>query len=64
MKQKILHKLGAFILVAAVLLGVGTLGSSTAQARRHRGVVIVPRVNFAAGPHYRNWRHHRHYRHW
>ena len=64
MKEKILHRLGAFILVAVVLFGVGALGDSTVQARHHHRVVIVPRVYIGPGPYYRDWRHHWHYRGW
>ena len=62
MRAKILHKVGALMLMAVVFSGVAMMGMGTAQA--HKRVVIVPRVNIGARHHHRHWRHHRHYRRW
>jgi hypothetical protein len=62
MRVKLLHKLGALILTAAVFSGVAMLGTSTAQARK--GVVVVPRVYIGNHHHHRHWRHHRHHGRW
>jgi len=59
MREKIIHKLGAFILAAVMLFGVGILGSSTAQARWHGRRGFAPRVYVGPGPYYRHW-HRRH----
>jgi len=64
MRKNILNRLGALILAVVMLSGVGMLASSTAQARSHRGVVIVPRVYIGPGSYNRNWHHHRHYHRW
>ena len=63
MRVKLIHKLGALILTAAVFSGIAMLGTSTAQAK---GVTVVPRVYIGASHHrhHHHWRHHRNYRHW
>lgn len=61
MQGKFLHKIGALILTVGMLSGVAVLGSSTAQAR-HRRVVVVPEVRIGR-PYHRHW-HHWRYRGW
>ena len=61
MRVKLIHKLGALILTAAVFSGIAMLGTSTAQAK---GVTVVPRVYIGNNYHHHHWHHHRHYHRW
>ncbi len=56
MKGKYLRKLGSLVLTLLVLPGVVALFSSTtAQAQRHRRVIIVPRRIYNPWWGYRSW---------